>query len=55
MPKPEREIFHRRMQEAIILVWKAMGWHPLDAQLDGEQTRVPIPHVHIEWDEASCG
>lgn len=55
MPKPEREIFRRRMQEAISLVWKAMGWHPLDAPFDGEQTRVPIPHMHMEWDEASCG
>lgn len=27
MPKPEREIFRRRMQEAIGLVWKSLGWH----------------------------
>ncbi len=30
MPKQEREIFRRRMFEAIALVWKAMGWHPQD-------------------------
>lgn len=55
MPKPEREIFRRRMREAIGLVWKAMGWHPLDAPFDGEQTRVAVPQVHMEWDEATCG
>lgn len=55
MPKPEREIFRRRMQEAIGLVWKAMGWHPLDAPFDGKQTRFPVPQVHMEWDEATCG
>ncbi|CAI2785977.1 Uncharacterized protein conserved in bacteria, putative virulence factor [Serratia grimesii] len=55
MPKPEREIFRRRMQEAIGLVWKAMGWHPLDAPFNGDNTRVPVPQVHMEWDEATCG
>ena len=30
MPKQEREIFRRRMFEAIAIVWKAMGWHPQD-------------------------
>ncbi|MCP1064889.1 virulence factor SrfB [Serratia symbiotica] len=56
MPKPERKIFRCRMQEAISLVWKAMGWHPLDTPFDGEQTRVPVPHVHMEmeYDDASC-
>ena len=55
MPKPEREIFRRRMQEAIGLIWKALGWHPLDAPFNGEQARMPVPQVHMEWDEATCG
>ncbi|CAI1614290.1 Uncharacterized protein conserved in bacteria, putative virulence factor [Serratia quinivorans] len=55
MPKPEREIFRRRMQEAIGLIWKAMGWHPLDAPFSAEQARMPVPLVHMEWDEATCG
>ena len=59
MPKQEREIFRQRMYEAIALVWKAMGWHPQDedfanAHLQGKCT-VPIPKIHMEWDEASCG
>lgn len=59
MPKPEREIFRRRMHEAIALVWKAMGWHPLDDDFttpsDKQKSRVPVPEVQIEWDEATCG
>ncbi|WP_058913540.1 virulence factor SrfB [Entomohabitans teleogrylli] len=59
MPKQEREIFHRRMQEAIALVWKGMGWHPHDDALfpDGAQNNssVPLPGIHMEWDEATCG
>nr|WP_154324919.1 virulence factor SrfB [Pantoea sp. 201603H] len=59
MPKPEREIFRRRMQEAIGLVWKAMAWHPTDAPFAREQDRAagtkPAPQVQMEWDEATCG
>ncbi|MBG6241643.1 MAG: virulence factor SrfB [Candidatus Symbiopectobacterium sp. Dall1.0] len=59
MPKPEREIFRRRMQEAIGLVWKAMGWHPADDGFNTEQekaaSRFPVPDVQMEWDEATCG
>ncbi|WP_258057813.1 virulence factor SrfB, partial [Serratia marcescens] len=55
MPKPEREIFRRRMQEAIGLVWKALGWHPQDAPFDGAHARFPAPQVQMEWDEATCG
>ncbi|PWC12523.1 virulence factor SrfB [Brenneria corticis] len=59
MPKPEREIFRRRMNEAIALVWKSMGWHPLDDDFttpqDRAKSRVPVPEVQIEWDEATCG
>ncbi|AJJ11721.1 virulence factor SrfB family protein [Yersinia rohdei] len=59
MPKPEREIFRSRMNEAIALVWKAMGWHPADDNFVSEQDRansvVPVPSVQMEWDEATCG
>ncbi|MFP1738079.1 virulence factor SrfB [Lonsdalea quercina] len=59
MPKPEREIFRRRMYEAIGLVWKAMGWHPADEDFHTSQdkalSRVPVPEVQMEWDEATCG
>lgn len=59
MPKPEREIFRRRMMEAIGLVWKAMGWHPQDDDFLSPQgqalSRMPVPDVQMEWDEATCG
>lgn len=59
MPGQEREIFRRRMQEAIALVWKALGWHPQDEDFDSvqgkRQSRIPVPNIHMEWDEASCG
>lgn len=59
MPKQEREIFRRRMFEAIALVWKAMGWHPQDEDFSNSKQReksvVPVPQIQMEWDEASCG
>ena len=59
MPKPEREIFRCRMQDAIGLVWKAMGWHPADVAFDSAsdkaQSSRPVPDVQMEWDEATCG
>lgn len=59
MPKPEREIFRRRMYQAIGLVWKSMGWHPADhdfsSEADRAESTVPVPDVQMEWDEATCG
>ncbi|MRS15815.1 virulence factor SrfB [Enterobacteriaceae bacterium RIT691] len=59
MPKQEREIFRRRMFEAIALVWKALGWHPQDDDFatpkQQDRSVVPVPNIHMEWDEASCG
>jgi len=59
MPKQEREIFRRRMFEAIALVWKAMGWHPQDddfySQKQRDKSLIPVPEIQMEWDEASCG
>jgi len=58
MPKPEREIFTKRVHEAIGLVWKAFGWHPEDESTDGEGAELawpPLPRVDVRWDEATCG
>ncbi|MDI9229662.1 virulence factor SrfB, partial [Serratia bockelmannii] len=58
MPKPEREIFRRRMQEAIALVWKAEGWHPAEEAFSPQnqaKSLRPVPDVQMEWDEATCG
>lgn len=55
MPKQEREIFRRRMAEAIALVWKAQGWHPQDDDFSPAAATVPVPAIQMEWDEASCG
>ncbi|ADO48629.1 virulence factor SrfB [[Enterobacter] lignolyticus] len=59
MPKQEREIFRRRMFEAIALVWKSLGWHPQDDDFvtakQQDKSVVPVPRIHMEWDEASCG
>ncbi|MFW0765804.1 virulence factor SrfB [Trabulsiella odontotermitis] len=59
MPKQEREIFRRRMFEAIALVWKALGWHPQDDDFANlklqKNSVVPVPQIQMEWDEASCG
>ena len=47
MPKQEREIFRRRMFEAIAIVWKAMGWHPQDEDFatrkQQDKSVVPVP------------
>ncbi|MBK8906869.1 MAG: virulence factor SrfB [Rhodospirillales bacterium] len=57
MPKPERDIFAARMEQAMALVWKALGWHPEDDTMDadGQSTAwPPFPAVHTHWDEATC-
>lgn len=59
MPKQEREIFRQRVQEAVKLVWKSLGWQPKDDDLlpgsGSRATVVPLPKVQMEWDEATCG
>lgn len=57
MPKPERDIFRERMRQAIGLVWKAMGWHPAELDIeDGGAASAwpPLPTFSTQWDEASC-
>lgn len=60
MPKPERRIFAARLEQAMALVWKALGWHPEDDAIDavdaaGNPTAWPhFPAIHTEWDEATC-
>ncbi|CNF27169.1 putative virulence factor [Yersinia bercovieri] len=51
MPKQEREIFRLRVKEATQLVWKALGWQSDEEGID----TLPLPEVHMEWDEATCG
>ncbi|THD52710.1 virulence factor SrfB [Enterobacteriaceae bacterium ML5] len=59
MPKPEREIFRLRVQEAVKLVWEALGWQPGEDNNCGSAASrlltVPLPDVQMEWDEATCG
>lgn len=57
MPKPERALFAARLDQALGLVWKAFGWHPEDAPLDGDGAALawpPLPTVEVHWDEATC-
>lgn len=60
MPKPEREIFAKCMEQAIGLVWKSMGWHPEDdpVNVSDPASRAQawpwLPEVHVQWDEATC-
>lgn len=58
MPKPERDIFANRMEQAMALVWKALGWHGEDQDMEpggGRDTAwPPFPQVHTRWDEATC-
>lgn len=57
MPKPERDLFRERMRQAIGLVWKSMGWHPADADIENEGKDLawpPLPGFSTQWDEATC-
>ncbi len=57
MPKPERDIFVDRMEQAMALVWKALGCHGEDDPMDDEGRQSawpPFPVVHTDWDEATC-
>lgn len=59
MPKPEREIFAKRMKQALGLVWKSLGWHPEDDDIESPEGQAkawpPLPSIHVQWDEATCG
>jgi hypothetical protein len=57
MPKQERDLFAERMRQALGLVWKAFGWHPEDAPIDGPGAELawpPFPRIEVRWDEATC-
>jgi Uncharacterized protein conserved in bacteria, putative virulence factor len=57
MPKPERDIFQERMRQAIALVWKALGWHPAEDDIEGDAAKTafpPLPGFKTQWDEATC-
>lgn len=64
MAQAERSILSDRLEEAIVLVWKSLGWHtgeenPYTAKVDkstnNPEPSVPLPKTNVEWDEASCG
>jgi len=56
MSKPEREIFEKRMQQAMGLIWKAFGWHGEDVPVDDPDNKPwpPYPAIKVQWDEATC-
>ncbi len=57
MPKAERQIFEERMRQAIGLVWKALGWHPIEDSVDGDGRALawpPLPTYKTQWDEATA-
>lgn len=57
MPKQERDLFAERMHQAVGLVWKAFGWHPEDAPIEGPGAELawpPFPTIEVRWDEATC-
>lgn len=57
MPKPERDIFASRMDQAMVLVWKSLGWHGEDIGPNDDDWLTawpPFPQIHSEWDEATC-
>ncbi|WP_454691471.1 virulence factor SrfB [Achromobacter aloeverae] len=60
-PQVERSIFRDRVQQALGLLWKGMGWHsgeydedPMDDAGNPERLHVPLPKVVVKWDEATC-
>ncbi|AUL46547.1 hypothetical protein BTL55_05815 [Bordetella trematum] len=60
-PQVERSIFRDRVQQALGLLWKSMGWHagqydedPLEDSADASRLKVPLPKVVVKWDEATC-
>lgn len=60
MPLVERSLFNERLQQAIALVWKSLGWHqgeesPFDSDNNSPAPLIPLPLTRVEWDEASCG
>lgn len=69
MPLVERSLFNERLQQAIALVWKSLGWHlgeedPFDDEVrenkenvpaNEKTVKIPLPETRVEWDEASCG
>jgi hypothetical protein len=57
MPLPEQRILKQRMDDAVVLTWKSMGWHAEDADPESDADRpVPeFPEVVMKWDEVTCG
>lgn len=58
MPRPEQKIFRDTLEQAVGLVWRAMGWFPgnpdTNTREQKESAWPPLPEQRIQWDEATC-
>ena len=57
MPLPEQRNLKNRMDDAVVLLWKSLGWHPEEAMADDEVNKPypAFPAVIMKWDEVTCG
>lgn len=55
-PVAEQKILRKRANEALKLVWRAMGWDRAEDREDGETNPVYIkkPEIFCNWDEATA-
>ncbi|NKD86309.1 virulence factor SrfB [Haematospirillum jordaniae] len=58
MPRPEQQIFHDALEQAVGLVWRSMGWFPGDPDTNTQEQKdacwPALPERRIQWDEATC-
>ena len=57
MPLPEQRNLKNRMDDALVLLWKSLGWHAEEAMADDEAHKPypAFPAVIMKWDEVTCG
>jgi hypothetical protein len=57
MPLPEQRNLKNRMDDAVLLLWKSLGWHAEEAMADDEAHKPypAFPAVIMKWDEVTCG
>ncbi len=55
MPLEERKLFEQRARDAVMLLWRAIGWdRPADLGDERFNERPAMPDVKLRWDEATC-
>jgi hypothetical protein len=55
MPVQEQAIYRERVNQALRLVWTALGWHPETYERDTDPQCWPaLPQLVMNWDEATC-